>query len=321
MAHAVKNNDLRPPAAVPVIPAVSIVGATATGKSDLAIGLAQRLNGEIINADAMQFYRGMDIGTAKVPLQERGNVPHHLLDILDVTQTASVQDFQAQARALITQIRSRGRVPILVGGSGLYVRAATDVMTFPGTDPQLRARLERIAAAEGNASLHALLGELDEEAAAKIAVADTRRIVRALEVIGLTGDTFTAHLPAHTAWTPTVQIGVREDRDVLRSRIDRRVRSMWEDGWVDEVVRLRDVGIERGKTAAAAIGYSQILLHLRGELTAQQAQESTIVRTQQFAKRQDTWFRRDSRIHWLPSGAPDLLERAAGICRAAGISD
>ncbi len=298
-------------------PVISIVGPTATGKSDLAIALAQRLNGEIINADAMQFYRGMDIGTAKLPPAQRGGIPHHLLDILDVREEASVERFQAQARSLIGQMAARGATPILVGGSGLYVRAATDDITFPGTDPALRHRLEAIAAAGGTQPLHSQLAELDPTAAQKIAPADTRRVVRALEVIALTGEPFSAHLPDYRSLIPTVQIGLRDDRAALRARAAGRVRSMWEAGWVHEVRELRAQGLEEGRTASQAIGYRQILAHLDGRLSAVQAQEQTITRTGQFAKRQMTWFGRDPRISWINAQAENVGEQALSIYAAA----
>lgn len=301
--------------AQPVTPVINIVGATATGKSDLAVALAQKLSGEIINADAMQFYRGMDIGTAKLPVAERGGIEHHLIDILDVTEDASVADFQTRARAIIADLQARHHVPILVGGSGLYVRAATDVMSFPGTDPAVRSRLEAEAAEHGASSLHSRLTVLDPAAAAKIATGDTRRIVRALEVIELTGQPFTAHLPRYAYAMPTVQIGLAEDRSVLNERIVARVERMWEAGWVDEVARLLDEGLREGRTASQAIGYAQIIDYLDGKISAEEAVESTIVRTRQFAKRQLTWFRRDERIQWLDAADPKLVEKAEALYR------
>lgn len=294
-------------------PVINIVGATATGKSDLAVRLAEHYGGEIINADAMQFYRGMNIGTAKITQAETRGVPHHLLDVLDVTQDASVSEFQQQARALIADMRARGVLPILVGGSGLYVRAATDVMNFPGTDPHLRSRLERIAQLGGTHDLHGLLTELDPEAGAKIKIEDTRRIVRAVEVIALTGETFTSHLPEYTYVVPTVQIGLRMNRDDLRERTSTRVHCMIENGWVDEVRALITAGIEESTTAAAAIGYRQLIAYVRGTMTLEEAIEQTIIRTGQFAKRQETWFKRDPRIHWLPADGPELFDQALAI--------
>ncbi|HJF77531.1 MAG TPA: tRNA (adenosine(37)-N6)-dimethylallyltransferase MiaA [Brevibacterium linens] len=293
-----------------VSPIITVVGATATGKSDLALDLADRLGGEIINTDSMQFYRGMDIGTAKLPVDERRGIPHHLIDILDVTEEANVQDFQARARAAIADIRERGLRPILVGGSGLYVRAAVDHMEFPGTDPQVRARLEAEVATDRWA-LHQKLRELDPTAAEKITVNDQRRIARALEVIELTGRPFSAQLPDYQEVEPTIHLGLRMDRAILHERIATRVHLMWEHGWVDEVIRLLDAGLAEGKTASRAIGYAQIQRHLAGELTAAEAKEETTIRTRQFARRQDTWFRRDPRIRWIDGSVADPEQNLA----------
>ena len=302
-------------------PIITVVGATATGKSDLALDLAEHLGGEIINTDSMQFYRGMDIGTAKLPVEERRGIPHHLIDILDVTAEANVQDFQARARTAIADIRNRGYRPILVGGSGLYVRAAVDHMEFPGTDPDLRARLEAEAAAD-RWSLHQRLRELDPTAAEKITVNDQRRIARALEVIELTGRAFSAQLPDYQEIEPTIHLGLSMDRPVLHERIAARVELMWDHGWVDEVRSLLEVGLAEGRTASRAIGYAQIRRHLDGELSAAEAKEETIVRTRQFARRQDTWFRRDPRIHWIDGSAADAeRNRARALDILAGPTD
>jgi tRNA dimethylallyltransferase len=291
-------------------PIITVVGATATGKSDLALDLAEHLGGEIINTDSMQFYRGMDIGTAKLPVEERRGIPHHLIDILDVTAEANVQDFQARARTAIADIRNRGHRPVLVGGSGLYVRAAVDHMEFPGTDPDIRARLEAEAAAD-RWSLHQRLRELDPTAAEKITVNDQRRIARALEVIELTGRAFSAQLPDYQEIEPTIHLGLSMDRPILHERIAARVELMWDQGWVDEVRSLLEVGLAEGRTASRAIGYAQIRRHLDGELSAAEAKEETIVRTRQFARRQDTWFRRDPRIHWIDGSAADAERNRA----------
>ena len=291
-------------------PIITVVGATATGKSDLALDLADRLGGEIINTDSMQFYRGMDIGTAKLPIDERRGIPHHLIDILDVNEEANVQDFQARARAAIADIRGRGLRPILVGGSGLYVRAAVDHMEFPGTDPEARARLEAEVATD-RWMLHQKLRELDPKAAEKITVNDQRRIARALEVIELTGRPFSAQLPDYQEIEPTIHLGLSMDRAILHERIVTRVDLMWEHGWVDEVSRLLGVGLAEGKTASRAIGYAQIQRHLDGELTAAEAKEETTIRTRQFARRQDTWFRRDPRIRWIDGSAADAEQNLA----------
>ncbi|WP_172174420.1 tRNA (adenosine(37)-N6)-dimethylallyltransferase MiaA [Brevibacterium sp. CT2-23B] len=298
-------------------PIITVVGATATGKSDLALDLADRLGGEIVNTDSMQFYRGMDIGTAKLPIDERRGIPHHLIDILDVTEEANVQDFQARARAAIADIRGRGLRPILVGGSGLYVRAAVDHMEFPGTDLEVRARLEAEVATD-RWMLHQKLRELDPKAAEKITVNDQRRIARALEVIELTGRPFSAQLPDYQEIEPTVHLGLGMDRAILHERIATRVELMWDQGWVDEVTRLLDEGLADGKTASRAIGYAQIQRHLAGELTAAQAKEETTVRTRQFARRQDTWFRRDPRIRWIDGSAADAEQNLAAALDALG---
>lgn len=304
-------------AAESVPPIITVVGATATGKSDLALDLADHLGGEIVNTDAMQFYRGMDIGTAKLPPAQRRGIDHHLIDILDVTDEANVQTFQEQARTAIAEIRARGHRPILVGGSGLYARAATDRLDFPGTDATVRSRLEGEVDADRWAA-HARLADLDPVAAEKITVNDVRRIVRALEVIELTGRPFTASLPEYTEIEPTIHIGLALDRHALHDRIARRVDLMWEAGWVDEVRTLLDRGLASGKTASRAIGYAQIQDYLAGTIDADAARESTTVRTRQFARRQDTWFRRDPRITWIDSGVTDAgarLKAAQSIVR------
>ena len=304
-------------AADTIPPIITVVGATATGKSDLALDLADHLGGEIVNTDAMQFYRGMDIGTAKLSPAERRGIDHHLIDILDVTDEANVQTFQAQARAAIAEIRARGHRPILVGGSGLYARAATDRLDFPGTDATVRSRLEAEVDADRWAA-HARLADLDPVAAEKITVNDVRRIVRALEVIELTGRPFTASLPEYTEIEPTIHIGLALDRGTLHDRIARRVALMWEAGWVDEVRTLLDRGLAQGKTASRAIGYAQIQDYLAGTIDAAAARASTTVRTRQFARRQDTWFRRDPRITWIDSGVSDAgarLNAALSIVR------
>lgn len=291
-------------------PIITLAGATATGKSDLALNLADHLGGEIINTDSMQFYRGMDIGTAKLPRSERRGIPHHLIDILDVREDANVQSFQTLAREAIAEIRSRGKRVILVGGSGLYARAATDLMEFPGTDPEVRARLEAEVASD-RWERHRHLQSLDPAAAAKITANDTRRIVRALEVIELTGRPFSAQLPDYQAIEPTLHLGLRVERETLHERITARVAHMWEHGWVDEVRTLLDQGLAEGKTASRAIGYAQIQRYLADELDQESAQEQTIIKTRQFARRQDTWFRRDPRIVWIDATAADHTTNAS----------
>lgn len=285
-------------------PIITIAGATATGKSDLALNLAEHLGGEIINTDSMQFYRGMDIGTAKLPVSQRRGIAHHLIDILDVREEANVQTFQQQARDAIADIRAREKRPILVGGSGLYVRAATDQMEFPGTDPQVRARIESEVDAD-RWGRHRHLQEIDPAAASKITPNDSRRIVRALEVIELTGRPFSAQLPDYQAIEPTLHLGLSVERASLHERIAARVEIMWELGWVEEVRGLLERGLAEGRTASRAIGYAQIQQYLAGDIDAGAAQEQTTIRTRQFARRQDTWFRRDPRIVWIDATTGD----------------
>jgi tRNA dimethylallyltransferase len=299
---------------------VAVVGATAAGKSDLAVEIARHVGGEIVNADSMQLYRGMDIGTAKLTPEQRRGVPHHLLDVWDVTVTASVAEYQRLARAEIDRLLAAGRVPVLVGGSGLYVRAAIDVMDFPGTDPAVRARLEQELAAHGSGRLHARLAVADPQAAAAILPSNGRRVVRALEVIEITGRPFTANLPGHESVYDTLQIGVEVPRPELDERITARVGHMWEAGLVQEVRALTAAGLREGRTAPRALGYQQVLAALAGECTEEAARAETIRATKRFARRQDSWFRRDPRVHWLSGSAADraaltdtalaLLERA-----------
>ncbi|USQ78062.1 tRNA (adenosine(37)-N6)-dimethylallyltransferase MiaA [Ornithinimicrobium cryptoxanthini] len=291
------------------LPVVAVVGATATGKSDLGLALAQRWGGEVINADASQFYRGMDIGTAKLTSQERAGVPHHQLDVLDVTQEASVADYQAGARADLVAIRSRGHIPVVVGGSGLYVRALLDRLEIPPTDPQVRARWEAELERVGVAELHARLTAADPEAAARIQPRNGRRIVRALEVTELTGRPFSATLPRREYAVPTVQIGLSADREVLAGRIAHRVDRMWERGLVEEARALEERGLREGRTASRAIGYAQVLAMLDGTLTPEAAREDTGNATRRLVRRQEAWFGPDPRITWLPHDADDLVDQ------------
>ncbi|MFC4608282.1 tRNA (adenosine(37)-N6)-dimethylallyltransferase MiaA [Streptomyces maoxianensis] len=290
--------------AAPAPRVIAVVGPTAAGKSDLGVFLARRLGGEVVNADSMQLYRGMDIGTAKLTADERGGIPHQLLDIWDVTETASVAEYQKLARAEIDRLLAEGRTPVLVGGSGLYVRGAIDALEFPGTDPAIRARLEEELTARGPGALHARLAAADPGAGKAILPSNGRRIVRALEVIEITGKPFTANLPGHDAVYDTVQIGVDVGRPELDERIALRVDRMWEAGLVDEVRALEAQGLREGRTASRALGYQQVLTALAGECTEQEAREETVRATKRFARRQDSWFRRDPRVHWL-SGASE----------------
>jgi tRNA dimethylallyltransferase len=290
-------------------PVIAIVGATATGKSDLAVRLALALNAEVVNADSMQLYRGMDIGTAKLSHEERHGVPHHLLDVWDVLQTASVAEYQKLARKTFEQIHARGRRAVLVGGSGLYVRAALDVMEFPGTDPDARARLEQRLAEIGPVALHRELALADPDAAASILPSNGRRIVRALEVVEMHGS-YTASLPSHEYAVPAVQIGLVLDREGLDATIDARVTRMWEAGFVDEVRSLEALGLREGVTASRAIGYAQVLAQLDGRLTEVEARERTAQVTRRFARRQESWFSRDPRIRWMKPDGIDVAELA-----------
>jgi tRNA dimethylallyltransferase len=294
-------------------PVIAVVGPTGSGKSDLAVELALALDGEVINADAMQFYRGMDIGTAKVTEAEQRGVRHHLLDILDVTQEASVSDFQQQARDAVADIHRRGKRAILAGGSGLYVRAALDVLDFPGTDPEIRARLEQENAEAGTAALLERLRAVDPVSAGRLG--DARRIIRALEVFELTGRPFSSFMPTREYHQPAIQVGLEVDREQLRDRLAVRVHRMVERGLLDEVERLDAQGLRRGKTAPRALGYAQFLKVLDGETDVAQAAEETIVATRQFARRQLTWFRADPRISWLDWQDPRLAAKAAVIAR------
>jgi tRNA dimethylallyltransferase len=294
---------------------IAVVGPTAAGKSALSVSLAEAIGGEIINADSMQLYRGMDIGTAKLTVAERDGVPHHLLDIWDVTQAASASEYQRLAREAIAQIHARGRVPVLVGGSGLYVRAAIDKLEFPGTDPALRARLEDELAQVGAPALHARLATSDPAAAAAILPSNGRRIVRALEVLQLSGRPFSATLPQYQSVYDAIQIGVDLPRAELDQRIAARVTRMWQLGLVNEVRQLATVGLRDGRTASRALGYAQVLRFLEGELSEDEAAAQTILATRRFVRRQESWFRRDPRIQWVSGTGPDALPRALDALR------
>ena len=297
-------------------PIVAVVGATASGKTSLSLDLAERLDGEIVNTDAMQVYRGMDVGTAKLPEAERRGIPHHLLDTLDVRDPATVAQFQAWAREAIADLRSRERAAVLVGGSALYTRAIIDRFEFPGTDAGVRATLENELAELGPHRLHDRLAGLDPQAAAKIIPENGRRTVRALEVIARTGRPYTASLPTLEYADPrTVQIGVDIDRPTLDARIEQRVDHMFEAGFVEEVDRLLQDGLAEGRTASRAIGYAQVASYLRGELSLAEARERTTSATRRFARRQDSWFRKDPRITWVQWDDPDRVDRALEAIR------
>ena len=298
-------------------PVVAVVGPTAAGKSELSLDLAEALGGEVVNTDSMQVYRGMDIGTAKLPVAERRGIPHHLLDLLEVTEPASVAEFQRWARQVIADCRGRGVTPVLVGGSALYTRAVLDRFEFPGTDPAVRSRLEEELAAVGPQELHRRLTSMDPAAADRVISTNGRRIVRALEVIEITGRPFSATLPERTYELDDVhQVGVDIPRDVLDERIARRVQRMWEAGFVEEVRRLADRGLREGRTANRALGYQQVLAFLDGRISEQEAKEQTIVGTRRFARRQDSWFRKDPRISWVAWDDPGRVgEAVAAIAR------
>ena len=287
---------------------IVICGATATGKSDIAIEIAQELGAEIINADSMQLYRGMDIGTAKLTDEERKGIPHHLLDVLDVSEDSTVAWYQEQARAAITEIHGRGKDAVIVGGTGLYIKAILDDLNFPDTDPEVRAKLEAELAEFGAAALFTRLEELDPAAALAIDRANTRRVIRALEVIEITGMSFTANLPREDSsrYPDALQFGLVMDREHLRDRIDQRVDRMWDAGFVDEVDRLISQGIGNGSTAQRALGYAQIIAMRSGTMTEEEAKEDTKRASRQYARRQETWFSRDARIQWVAQHQPRL---------------
>ncbi|WP_082465804.1 tRNA (adenosine(37)-N6)-dimethylallyltransferase MiaA [Agreia sp. Leaf210] len=304
---------------------VVIVGATGTGKSGLALDLAEGLfrhgrRAEVVNADAMQLYRGMDIGTAKLPLVDRRGVPHHLLDVLDVTQENSVADFQTSARAEIDAVIERDNVPILVGGSGLYVSSVIYEFDFPGTDPAIRARLEAELIADGPGSLYRRLKERDESAAAAIGSQNGRRLVRALEVFEMTGRTLTGTLPgAPVGWRTSSIISLEMPRADLVSRLDERVRGMWRDGIVDEADALRSEGLAADTTAGKAIGYAQALAQLAGEISEDEAIASTQALTRRYARRQVGWFRRYVASVTTDARDPDSTARA--LSETLGLQD
>jgi tRNA dimethylallyltransferase len=295
---------------------IAIVGATGTGKSGLSLDLAEALsvrgaNAEIVNADAMQLYRGMDIGTAKLPEAERRGIPHHLFDLLDVADEASVAGYQAEARAAIAAIQERGAIPILVGGSGLYVSSVIYDFRFPGTDPVVRERLEAELVSAGPGALHRRLKELDEGAANAIGASNGRRLVRALEVIEITGEPFGSGLPDESDFRqPTTILGLGAPRPLLIERLDARVHSMWDDGLLEEV---RTIGpATMGVTASRAIGYSQAIAEIEGRMTTAEAIDQTSALTRRYARRQVGWFRRYPGTTWLDSDDPTRVAAALG---------
>ncbi len=296
---------------------IAVVGPTAVGKSAAGIAIAQAVGGEVVNADSMQLYRGMDVGTAKLTTAEQQGVPHHLLDVLDVRETSTVAGYQAMARRTIDELIARGVTPVLVGGSGLYVQATVDDLTFPATDADVRAALEAELDEVGPGALHARLVEADPEAAAKIHPSNGRRTVRALEVIALTGEPYSASGPGMTAYRAhydATMVGLDLDTDSLDARIEHRVDHMWEQGLVDEVRRLEADGLREGVTASRALGYAQVLAHLSGEYDERTARDRTVQATRRFVRRQRSWFRRDQRITWVAPG-DDVIAAATWSSR------
>jgi tRNA dimethylallyltransferase len=289
---------------------IVICGATATGKSDLAVALAREIDGEVVNADSMQLYKGMDIGTAKITLEEQQGVPHHLMDQLDVTEDANVAWYQEKAREKITEVHSRKKNAIIVGGTGLYIKAILDDLNFPDTDPVVRTELELEYATKGIGPLFERLEKLDPAAALAIDKANSRRVIRALEVIKITGKPFTANLPRKesTRYPEALQFGLVMDRELLGEKISTRVERMWQAGFVAEVESLIEAGITRGTTAQKALGYSQVIAYKEGKISEDEAIEETKRATRQYARRQETWFSRDERIMWI-SPIQNRIER------------
>jgi tRNA dimethylallyltransferase len=306
---------------------IAIVGSTGTGKSDLAVSLAEKLSkqglrAEIINADAMQLYRGMDIGTAKLSVNERRGVMHHLIDVLEITEESTAAEYQKIARAKILELQQAGVIPILVGGSMLYVASCLNNFEFPERDQELRAQLEAELTEHGALHMHKKLEELDEVAASRIIKENGRRIVRALEIVMLTGEPFAAALPEKIdSWQPVLEFGLRMDRELLLPRLEERVQGMWQNGLVQEVESLIPKGLRDSKTASVAIGYAQALGFIDGELTRDEAVASTVQLTQRYARRQVSWFKRDDRINWLEALAPDIVEQAFEKVVAEGFLD
>ena len=292
-----------------VQPVVVILGPTAVGKSELSLNLAEQFQTEIINADSMQLYQGMDIGTAKLPPIERRGIKHHLLDVYPVTQTVNVASYQEQARAVVSSLRAEQQVPIVVGGSGLYITALLEDLKFPATDEFIRAALEQRLEIEGAEVLHAELRVLDHITAEKIPVSNGRRIVRALEVIEITKEPYSATLPnALPALTPDLRIGLTRSRADLDERVTFRVEQMWQQGFVSEVESLIRIGLKDGVTASRALGYAQIIDYLDGEISEDEAKSETIRLTKRFVRKQESWFRRDPAVIWVEADSPNLVE-------------
>lgn len=291
-------------------PVFVILGPTAVGKTELSLDLAQLIDAEIVNADSMQLYRGMDIGTAKLPIDQRRGIPHHMLDILDVTELANVSDYQIRGRQVIQEIHARGKRVVIVGGSGLFIQALLEDMQFPPGDPLVRTRLEQETEELGLAAMYAKLMDFDPEAGAKVNPANARRVIRALEVIEVTGQAPVTSLVALPIVVPSIRVGLRRERPELDARITMRVAQMWEQGFESEVHALIAAGLREGVTARKALGYAQILAALDGRYPMSDAPERTVIATRQFARRQDSWFGRDASILWRDANtlsAQDVL--------------
>ena len=293
---------------------IAIVGPTAVGKTALSLEIAEKFSAEIINADAMQIYKGMDIGTAKLPLSQRRGIVHHQIDVLDPSEEANVSQYQKQSREIINDLLSKNVQPILVGGSGLYVNSVLEDLEFPGTNLEVRAKYEEILDEKGVDALFQMLKEIDPKAAENILPNNARKIVRALEVNEITGKAFNAKLPEASPIFSDVRIALDMPRDLLDKRISDRVHQMFEDGFVDEVKSI-EKNLRLGKTALRALGYSQVLSLLAGEISEDEAITLTINATKKFARRQLSWFRRDPLIHWLDATSPDLFEESLRLIK------
>lgn len=300
---------------------IAVVGPTGAGKSDLGLAIARQIiaaggKAEIVNSDSMQFYRGMDIGTAKLSLAEREGIPHHLIDWLDITDESTAAEYQAVARPLIENLQAQGIVPILVGGSMLYIAAVLNNFEFPARDAELRLQLENDLEELGPHEMHRRLKSLDPIAASRIIPENGRRTVRALEIVTLTGEPFAAALPDEPEdWQPVLEIGINGPREDLVQRLEKRVHTMWQLGLVAEARSLIPLGVREGKTSSRAIGYTQALAQIDGTMTEAEAIADTVRLTQKYARRQMSWFRRDQRIHWLDYQDPQLNSQAAALVR------
>ena len=298
---------------------IAVVGPTGAGKSALAISIAKHIiaqggKAEILNCDSMQFYKGMDVGTAKLRVAEREGIEHHLLDFLEITDESTAAEYQQLARPLILDLQSRGVTPILVGGSMLYVAAVLNRFEFPARDEELRAKLEQDLIDFGPHEMHRRLAALDPVAASRIIPENGRRSVRAIEIVTLTGEPFAAALPeVPEDWQPVLEIGINGDREDLRSRLESRVHKMWQQGLIEEVRGLEAKGIRAGKTSAVAIGYAQALQQIDGTMTEAEAIADTVRLTQKYARRQMSWFRRDQRIQWLDYQDPEATQKALAM--------